>query len=150
METIETNTQKKVSFITLGCKVNQYDSDAMRTLFVRNGYAQAGENDDADVYVVNTCSVTSIGDRKSRQMVRRIRRAHPKAIIAVAGCYAQLAPEIFEKMGDVDVIVGLQNRTRIVDYVEQAMHRTDNRPLNETVDIMKVDHFENMEVDMAG
>lgn len=150
METIETNTQKKVSFITLGCKVNQYDSDAMRTLFVRNGYAQAGENDDADIYVVNTCSVTSIGDRKSRQMVRRIRRAHPKAIIAVAGCYAQLAPEIFEKMGDVDVIVGLQNRTRIVDYVEQAMHRTDNRPLNETVDIMKVDHFENMEVDMAG
>lgn len=97
METIETNTQKKVSFITLGCKVNQYDSDAMRTLFVRNGYAQAGENDDADVYVVNTCSVTSIGDRKSRQMVRRIRRAHPKAIIAVAGCYAQLAPEIFER-----------------------------------------------------
>ena len=150
METIENNTQKKVSFITLGCKVNQYDSDAMRTLFVRNGYAQAGENDDADVYVINTCSVTSIGDRKSRQMVRRIRRAHPEAVIAVAGCYAQLAPEVFEKMGDVDVIVGLQNRTHIVDYVEQAMHRTDKKPLNETVDIMKVDRFENMEVDVAG
>lgn len=150
METIAKNTQKKVSFITLGCKVNQYDSDAMRTLFVRNGYAQAGENDDADVYVINTCSVTSIGDRKSRQMVRRIRRAHPEAVIAVAGCYAQLAPEVFEKMGDVDVIVGLQNRTHIVDYVEQAMHRTDKKPLNETVDIMKVDRFENMEVDVAG
>mgnify|MGYP005835179559 CR=1 FL=1 len=153
METIKDTThttQKKVSFITLGCKVNQYDSDAMRTLFVRNGYAQAGDGEDADVYVVNTCSVTSIGDRKSRQMVRRIRRAHPKAVIAVAGCYAQLAPEVFEKMGDVDVIVGLQNRTHIVDYVEQAMHRTDRKPLNETVDIMKVDHFENMEVDVAG
>ena len=134
METIANNTQKKVSFITLGCKVNQYDSDAMRTLFVRNGYAQAGENDDADVYVINTCSVTSIGDRKSRQMVRRIRRAHPEAVIAVAGCYAQLAPEVFEKMGDV----------------EQAMHRTDKKPLNETVDIMKVDRFENMEVDVEG
>ena len=150
METIANNTQKKVSFITLGCKVNQYDSDAMRTLFVRNGYAQAGENDDADVYVINTCSVTSIGDRKSRQMVRRIRRAHPEAVIVVAGCYAQLAPEVFEKMGDVDVIVGLQNRTHIVDYVEQAMHRTDKKPLNETVDIMKVDRFENMEVDVEG
>lgn len=99
MENNTLHSRRKVSFITLGCKVNQYDSDAMRTLFMRNGYAQAGENDDADVYVVNTCSVTSIGDRKSRQMVRRIRRAHPHAVIAVAGCYAQLAPEVFEKWG---------------------------------------------------
>lgn len=150
MENNTLHSRRKVSFITLGCKVNQYDSDAMRTLFMRNGYAQAGENDDADVYVVNTCSVTSIGDRKSRQMVRRIRRAHPHAVIAVAGCYAQLAPEVFEKMGDVDVIVGLQNRTRIVDYVEEAMRRTDKKPLNETVDIMKVDRFENMWVDASG
>ena len=150
MENNTLHSGRKVSFITLGCKVNQYDSDAMRTLFMRNGYAQAGENDDADVYVVNTCSVTSIGDRKSRQMVRRIRRAHPHAVIAVAGCYAQLAPEVFEKMGDVDVIVGLQNRTRIVDYVEEAMRRTDKKPLNETVDIMKVDRFENMWVDASG
>lgn len=150
MERINNNTQKKVSFITLGCKVNQYDSDAMRTLFVRNGYTAAGEDEPADVYVVNTCSVTSIGDRKSRQMIRRIRRAHPDSVIAVAGCYAQLAPEVFEKMGDVDVIVGLQNRTHIVDYVEEAMHRTDKKPLNQTVDIMKVDRFENMEVDVEG
>lgn len=150
MENLNKNTQKKVSFITLGCKVNQYDSDAMRTLFVRNGYAAAGEDEAADVYVVNTCSVTSIGDRKSRQMIRRIRRAHPDSVIAVAGCYAQLAPEVFEKMGDVDVIVGLQNRTHIVDYVEEAMNRTDKKPLNETVDIMKVDRFENMEVDVEG
>lgn len=150
METTNNNTQKKVSFITLGCKVNQYDSDAMRTLFVRNGYTAAGEDEPADVYVVNTCSVTSIGDRKSRQMIRRIRRAHPDSVIAVAGCYAQLAPEVFEKMGDVDVIVGLQNRTHIVDYVEEAMHRADKKPLNQTVDIMKVDRFENMEVDVEG
>ena len=150
MENINNNSEKKVSFITLGCKVNQYDSDAMRTLFVRSGYVPTGENDDAQVYVINTCSVTSIGDRKSRQMVRRIRRAHPDAVIAVAGCYAQLAPEVFEKMGDVDVIVGLQNRSRIVEYVEKAKNRADRKPLNETVDIMKVDRFENMSVDMEG
>ena len=78
------------------------------------------DDKDADVYVINTCSVTSIGDRKSRQMVRRIRRQHPDAVIAVAGCYAQLAPEVFEKMGDVDVIVGLHNRSHIVEYVEEA------------------------------
>lgn len=150
MENHTLHSEKKVSFITLGCKVNQYDSDAMRTLFVKNGYRQAGEDENADVYVVNTCSVTSIGDRKSRQMVRRIRRSHPEAIIAVAGCYAQLAPEVFEKMGDVDVIVGVHNRSHIVEYVEEAKKRTDRKPLNETVDIMKVKTFENMSVDVSG
>lgn len=150
MENNTLHSEKKVSFITLGCKVNQYDSDAMRTLFVKNGYRQAGEDENADVYVINTCSVTSIGDRKSRQMVRRIRRSHPDAIIAVAGCYAQLAPEVFEKMGDVDVIVGVHNRSHIVDYVEEAKKRTDHKPLNETVDIMKVKTFENMSVDVTG
>ena len=147
MEKNNLQPKKTVSFITLGCKVNQYDSDAMRTLFIRNGYSQA-EGDDADVYVINTCSVTSVGDRKSRQMVRRIRRAHPDAIIAVAGCYAQLAPEVFEQMGDVDVIVGHQNRSQIVQYVEEAKH--SDKPLNEVVDIMKVKDFENMEVDPEG
>ena len=94
-EIIESNG-KKVSFITLGCKVNQYDSDAMRSLFIRNGYKVAKENENADVYVINTCSVTSIGDRKSRQMVRRIRREHPGAVIAAAGCYAQLAMFLYK------------------------------------------------------
>ena len=147
MEKNNEKHQKTVSFITLGCKVNQYDSDAMRTLFIRNGYEPA-EGDDADVYVINTCSVTSVGDRKSRQMVRRIRRAHPEAVIAVAGCYAQLAPEVFEAMGDVDVIVGHQNRTQIVQYVEEA--KKSDKPLNEVVDIMKVKTFENMSVDPEG
>ena len=147
MEQKKLSQKKTVSFITLGCKVNQYDSDAMRTLFVRNGYSPA-EGDDADVYVINTCSVTSVGDRKSRQMVRRIRRAPPDALIAVAGCYAQREPEVFEKMGDVDVIVGHQNRTHIVEYVEKA--RTAEQPLNEVVAIMKVKDFENMEVDPEG
>ncbi len=150
MEKNNQNIRKKVSFLTLGCKVNQYDSDAMRTLFIHHGYKPAGENEEADVYVINTCSVTSIGDRKSRQMVRRIRREHPRAIIAAAGCYAQLAPEVFEKMGDVDVIVGSHNRSHIVEYVEEAMNRTDRKPLNEVVDIMKIRDFENMAVDAEG
>ena len=102
----------------------------------------------ADVYVVNTCSVTSIGDRKSRQMVRRIRRENPGAVIAVAGCYAQLAPEVFEKMGNVDVIVGMQNRSRIVEYVEKAAR--SNAVLNEVRDVMAVKDFENLTVDAEG
>lgn len=140
--------EKTVSFITLGCKVNQYDSDAMRTLFIKNGYKVAESDVPADVYVVNTCSVTSIGDRKSRQMVRRIRRENPSAVIAVAGCYAQLAPEVFEKMGNVDVIVGMQNRSRIVEYVEKATR--SNAVLNEVRDVMAVKDFENLTVDAEG
>lgn len=145
METSNQKNGKKVAFLTLGCKVNQYDSDAMRSLFLRRGYT-AAEGEDADVYVINTCSVTSVGDKKSRQMIRRIRRAHPKAIIAAAGCYAQLAPEEVEKTG-CDVIVGNQNRAHIVDYIEEA---AAGKVLNKVVDIMKVKDFENLTVDPEG
>lgn len=137
-----------VSFLTLGCKVNQYDSDAMRTIFLQQGYKAVKEEEEADVYVINTCSVTSIGDRKSRQMVRKIRRKHPQAVIAVAGCYAQIAPEIFEAMGDIDVIVGAQNRSKIVEYVEQAQKK--EKTINAVKDIMSVTEFENLYVDAEG
>lgn len=139
---------KTVSFLTLGCKVNQYDSDAMRTIFLQQGYKAVKEEEEADVYVINTCSVTSIGDRKSRQMVRKIRRKHPQAVIAVAGCYAQIAPEIFEAMGDIDVIVGAQNRSKIVEYVEQAQKK--EKTINAVKDIMSVTEFENLYVDAEG
>lgn len=145
MNTINQNQGKKVAFITLGCKVNQYDSDAMRSLFLRRGYT-ASEDGHADVYVINTCSVTSVGDKKSRQMIRRIRREHPHAIIAAAGCYAQLAPEEVAKTG-CDVIVGNQNRAHIVDYIEEA---AAGKVLNKVVDIMKVKDFENLSVDPEG
>lgn len=139
---------KTVSFLTLGCKVNQYDSDAMRTIFLQQGYKAVKEEEEADVYVINTCSVTSIGDRKSRQMVRKIRRKYPQAVIAVAGCYAQIAPEIFEAMGDIDVIVGAQNRSKIVEYVEQAQKK--EKTINAVKDIMSVTEFENLYVDAEG
>lgn len=139
---------KTVSFLTLGCKVNQYDSDAMRTIFLQQGYKAVKEEEEADVYVINTCSVTSIGDRKSRQMVRKIRRKHPQAVIAVAGCYAQIAPEIFEAMGDIDVIVGAQDRSKIVEYVEQAQKK--EKTINAVKDIMSVTEFENLYVDAEG
>lgn len=145
MEKEMLNQKKRVAFITLGCKVNQYDSDAMRTLFLRRGY-EAADGEDADVYVINTCSVTSVGDKKSRQMIRRIRRAHPDAVIAAAGCYAQLAPEEVAKTG-CDVIVGNQNRARIVDYIEEA---AKGKVMNKVVDIMQVKEFEAMTVDPEG
>ena len=135
---------KRVAFLTLGCKVNQYDSDAMRSLFLSRGYTTAEE--DADIYVINTCSVTSVGDKKSRQLIRRIRREHPGAIIAAAGCYAQLSPEEVAAAG-CDVVVGNQNRAHIVDYVEEA---AAGRAGNHVVDIMRVAEFENLTVTPEG
>lgn len=137
---------KRVAFLTLGCKVNQYDSDAMRSLFLRRGYTAAEEGEEADVYVVNTCSVTSVGDKKSRQAIRRIRRLHPQAVIAAAGCYAQLSPEEAAQAG-CDVVVGTQNRRFIVDYVEEAVRGSVR---NEVRDIMKVSEFENLTADPEG
>lgn len=135
---------KRVAFLTLGCKVNQYDSDAMRSLFLSRGYTAAEK--DADIYVINTCSVTSIGDKKSRQLIRRIRREHPGAIIAAAGCYAQLSPEDVAAAG-CDVVVGNQNRARIVDYIEEA---AAGRAGSHVVDIMQVAEFENLTVTPEG
>ena len=139
---------KKVSFITLGCKVNQYDSDAMRTLFIHRGYKPIEHSEVADVYIINTCSVTSIGDRKSRQVIRKIRRNNPDAVIAATGCYAQVAPEELEKMGDVDVIVGHQNRNKIVDYIEEA--EKSEKTVNAVKDIMSIREYENLTVDPEG
>ena len=139
---------KKVSFITLGCKVNQYDSDAMRTLFIHRGYKPVEHSEVADVYIINTCSVTSIGDRKSRQVIRKIRRNNPDAVIAATGCYAQVAPEELEKMGDVDVIVGHQDRNKIVDYIEEA--EKSEKMVNAVKDIMSIREYENLTVDPEG
>ena len=84
---------KKVAFYTLGCKVNQYETEAMLELFEKEGYEKAETEDYADVYVINTCTVTHMSDRKSRQYIRRMKKKNPDAIIAVVGCYSQVSPE---------------------------------------------------------
>ena len=83
----------KVAFHTLGCKVNQYETEAMREQFEKAGFQSVGEEDFADVYVINTCTVTNIADRKSRQYIRRMKKGNPYAVVAVTGCYAQIKPE---------------------------------------------------------
>lgn len=110
----------KVAFMTLGCKVNQFETETMEGLFKQKGYSVVPFEEAADAYVVNTCSVTSLGDRKSRQMIRRAHRANPKAVIAVCGCYAQVSPEEIKAIEGVRVVLGTKDRSRIVEYVEQA------------------------------
>lgn len=108
----------KAAFCTLGCKVNQYDTEAMRELFENAGYETVDFSEPADVYVVNTCTVTATGDKKSRQMISRAHALAPEAKIIVAGCYAQRSPEEVLAMPGVCLVIGAKDRLRIVEMTE--------------------------------
>ncbi len=108
---------KKVKFITLGCKVNLYETEAMKGLFENSGY-EITESENADIFVINTCTVTAMSDSKSRQMIRRAKKNNPDSIVVVVGCYSQVAPEEVAKIQDIDIIMGTTDRTRIVEYTE--------------------------------
>ena len=110
---------KIVGFHTLGCKVNQSETEAMTALFMNRGYQLGEFEETCDVYVINTCTVTHAGDRKSRQMIRRAKHINPNAIVVVTGCYAQTSPEDIAKIDGVDIILGTNKRHEIVDAVEQ-------------------------------
>lgn len=111
--------KKTVGFHTLGCKVNQSETEAMTALFLDKGYQLGDFEEFCDVYVINTCTVTHAGDRKSRQMIRRAKHLNPEAIIVVTGCYAQTSPEAVAAIEDVDIILGTNKRHQIVEEVEQ-------------------------------
>ncbi len=108
------------AFFTLGCKVNQTETAALQQLFVEAGYQPVPFDGFADVYVINTCTVTQLGDRKSRQMIRRARRANLAAVIVVTGCYAQVSPDDVLKIPEVDLVVGTHARDRLPELIEEA------------------------------
>lgn len=110
----------KVAFSTLGCRVNKYESEAMIEKFVKEDYEVVDYGEVADVYVINTCSVTNMGDKKSRQLISKARRQNDKAIIAVVGCYSQIASKEVEAIEGVDVVLGTRNKGDIVYYVNKA------------------------------
>lgn len=128
--------------MTLGCKVNQYETETMEGLFRQAGYRVVPFTEPADVYIVNTCSVTMLGEKKSRQLVRRAQRQNEAALIAVTGCYAQLAPDIVGTLPGVRLIVGTQDRGRIVELVEEAA--AGSEVLRDVGDIMAADTFEDI------
>lgn len=109
-----------VAFSTLGCRVNHYETEAMAEKFIREGYEITDFSNFADVYVVNTCSVTNMSDKKSRQIISRARRINENAIIAAVGCYSQVSPEEVAKIEGVDVVLGTRNKGDIVYYVNKA------------------------------
>ena len=113
----------RVAFHTLGCKVNHYETEAMREAFVSRGAESVGEDDAADVYIINTCTVTNIADRKSRQFIRRAKRLNPDAMIVVTGCYAQVEPDEVASLDEVDMVVGNGQKAKICDMVYERIGR---------------------------
>ncbi len=133
-------SEKKVAICTLGCKVNQYESASLAGLFRERGYRIVDFADKADVYIINTCTVTHLGDRKSRQLIRRSVRANPGAVIAVTGCYAQTSPGEILKISGVDLVIGSRDRSKLVDLVESAVKGQD--PVNAVSEYRAGDEFE--------
>ncbi|MGX8126571.1 tRNA (N(6)-L-threonylcarbamoyladenosine(37)-C(2))-methylthiotransferase MtaB [Clostridioides difficile] len=134
---------KKVAFYTLGCKVNQYETEAMLELFEKDGYEQVNSEEYADVYVINTCTVTHMSDRKSRQYIRRVKKKNPDAVIAVVGCYSQVSPEEILDIEEVNLVMGTNDRRKIVEEIKKI---DASKKVSTVDDIMKVKAFEEIEI----
>lgn len=111
----------KIAFHTLGCKVNQYETEAMKGQFKAAGCTIVGEEDAADVYIINTCTVTNLADRKSRQYIRRMKKKCPKAVVAVTGCYAQVKPDEVAALEEVDIVAGTGEKNNLLAYVNRFL-----------------------------
>lgn len=109
------------AYYTLGCKVNQYDTDVMRRLMEEAGFLTVSFDDPADIYIINTCTVTHVSDRKSRQMISRAHRQNPDALIVVAGCYSKVYGNDVLKLPGVSLVLGTDDRTRIVEAVNDVL-----------------------------
>ncbi|PFP25484.1 tRNA (N(6)-L-threonylcarbamoyladenosine(37)-C(2))-methylthiotransferase MtaB [Bacillus sp. AFS073361] len=133
-----------VAFHTLGCKVNHYETEAIWQLFKQEGYERVDFESISDVYIINTCTVTNTGDKKSRQVIRRAVRKNPDAVICVTGCYAQTSPAEIMAIPGVDVVVGTQDRIKMLEYIEQ--YKLERQPINGVGNIMKSRVYEELDV----
>lgn len=134
-----------VAFATLGCRVNHYETEAMAEKFIREGYEITDFENFADVYVINTCSVTNMSDKKSRQIISRARRRNQDAIIAAVGCYSQVSPEEVSKIEGVDVVLGTRNKGDIVYYVNKA--KDEQKPQLMVGEVLKNKQFEELNIE---
>lgn len=133
-----------VAFHTLGCKVNHYETEAIWQLFKEADYDRVDFETNADVFVINTCTVTNTGDKKSRQIIRRAIRQNPEAVVCVTGCYAQTSSAEIMEIPGVDVVVGTQDRHKLLDYIDQFQE--ERQPINGVGNIMKNRTYEELEV----
>ena len=131
----------KVAFYTLGCKVNQYETQALEQMLRERGHELVPFEQPADTYVINTCTVTAVSDKKSRQVIRRVRKDNPDAVVAVCGCYPQTHPEDMNGLS-VDLVSGTGDRTGFVELLEQTWQQ--RQPITALDDAMKRRVFESL------
>lgn len=136
--------KKIISLYTLGCKVNQYESEAMAEQFAAEGYEVVDYNSVCDYYVINTCTVTSISDRKSRQFMRRAKKNNPGAVIVVVGCYSQVAPDQVEAIEEVNLVLGTHEKKDIVQYLQGV--NSDSKVVH-VQEIMKIKTYDPLEIE---
>lgn len=134
----------KVSYYSLGCKVNLYESEAIINQFVDNGFELGDFHDICDVYIINTCSITEVSDAKSRKIIRQAIKRNPDAVVAVMGCYAQLKPEDIKDIEGVDVLVGTNNRHLLYPLVMENLEFKNKTIMVD--DIMKVKEYEEVKI----
>lgn len=135
----------KVAFATLGCRMNQFETSALEEKFVNNGYILTNFEDIADVYVVNTCTVTNDADRTSRKVLRQAKRRNPNAVIVATGCYAQVSPEKLAQMEEIDLVIGNSHKTAVYEIVENYIN--ERRSEKVFIDnIFRQNHFESFQI----
>src|SRR5699024_2291712 len=135
--------KKTFNILTLGCKVNQYESEAVEELFINRGFEK--KEDHADIYVINTCTVTNMSDRKSRQTISRARKENPNAVIAVMGCYSQVKPEEVKKIDGVDIILGSRNKEDVVSLCEDFFQ--DKKQIDDVISLSETKTIEELQIE---
>lgn len=146
-------SKRRAAFLTLGCKVNQYETDAMEEILEKNGYDIVNFKETADVYIINTCSVTNMADRKSRQMIHRAKKNNPDAVIVAAGCYVQAAEKEMAEKNMADILVGNNKKKDIAQILEEyfavkAVKEEEQKvPLvSEVIDINHTKEYEDLTI----
>ena len=135
--------KRTIATYTLGCKVNQYETNAVEEIFTQNGYTLTDFDNKSDIYIINTCTVTSMSDRKSRQVIRRAKKNNKDAVVVVMGCYAQNDPDAIIKIEDVNLVVGTKDKNKIFEEVQKI---TNNDKVVKVTSIMEEVEFENLSV----
>lgn len=123
----------KIAFLTLGCKVNQYETNGMVQEFKNSGYEIVEFEEKADIYIINTCTVTNMSDRKSRQFLRQAKKNNSEAIVVAVGCYAQVSKEELEKIPEIDLVLGTNEKVNIVKYIEKFLQDRNKNSLIDDV-----------------
>lgn len=136
---------KRAAFFTLGCRVNQYETEAIIESFVKDGYNIVDFEDFAEVYVVNTCSVTSISDKKSRKMLRKVKKINPESVVVAAGCYVQVSAEEVSAIEGVDIVVGTENKGKIPQMVSEF--QKNKIQIVSVGNIMDIRTFEELQIE---